>query len=156
MHQAEHKKNENVPIEVIVGAYIINDDHQVLLFQSPKWENNWTLSGGHIEAGETIERATAREIKEETGLTVQIQDIFNFGERIVKPPVFKREAHFIFIDSIACIIGGDLKLDMRELTAAKWFDIDEAVKLPNITPSCQKGLFKLKKRLTINSCQTDS
>lgn len=137
-------------IEVIGGAYILNDKNQVLLFQSPKWGHKWTIPGGHIEPGETIAQAIIREIKEETNLDVDISDIFSLEEKLVCPPDFKRSAHFIFLDCIAHIKNGDLKdlkLDERELTSAKWFDMNEALCLKDITSSCKKGIAKLKKQL---------
>lgn len=131
-------------IEIIVGTYIINNKNEVLLFQSPKWNNEWTISGGHIEIGETIEEATKREVKEETNLDIELIDTLEVGNFFIHPPKFKRDAHFIYIDSIAKILSGELKLDMVEITDAKWFNINDALKLEKISPSCKKGLEKLQ------------
>ena len=137
-------------IEVVVGTYIIDDNRNVLLFKSPKWADQWTVCGGHIEVGETMEEATEREVFEETGLKVKIQDIFSVSESFVHPPKFKRDAHFIFIDSISKIISDkSIKLDDRELTEYKWFNINEAIELTNVTDSCNRGLIKLKKHLRV-------
>lgn len=137
-------------IEVVVGTYIINNNNDVLLFQSPKWDNKWTICGGHIEVGETIEEATNRELLEETGLKVKILDTLSIGEKFAHPPEFKRDAHFIFIDSIANLLSEDetdINLDGKELTDYHWFTIDEALKLTNIVDSCHNGLTKLKNYL---------
>lgn len=131
-------------IEVIVGTYIINDKKEVLLFQSPKWQNEWTICGGHIEVGETIEEATKRETKEEIGVDVELIDTLAVGNFFAHPPKYKRDAHFIYIDSVAKIVQGELKLDMHEITNAKWFTVDKALQLEDISPSCKKGLEKLK------------
>lgn len=131
-------------IEVIVGTYIINDKKEILLFQSPKWNNEWTICGGHIEVGETIEDATKREVKEEINVDIELIDTLSVGNFFAHPPKFKRDAHFIYIDSIAKIISGEIKLDMVEITHAKWFNIDDALKLEKISSSCKKGLKKLK------------
>lgn len=131
-------------IEVIVGTYIIDDNGKVLLFQSPKWNNEWTICGGHIEVGETIEEATKRETKEEIGVDVELIDTLTVGNFFAHPPKFKRDAHFIYIDSIAKIISGTIKPDMKEITAARWFNIEEALQLEKISASCKKGLEKLK------------
>lgn len=131
-------------VEVIVGAYIVNDEKQVLLFQSPKWDNEWTICGGHIEAGETIEEATKREVKEEIGVDIEIRDTLAVGNFFAHPPQFKRDAHFIYIDSVAKITGGRITPDMTEITSARWFSVDEALKLEKISASCKKELEKLK------------
>ena len=59
-------------IEVVGSAVIENAQGKILLVKSPKWRNKWTMPGGHIEPGETIEEAALREVKEETGINVRI------------------------------------------------------------------------------------
>ena len=141
-------------IEVVVGTYIINDKNNVLLFRSPKWDGKWTICGGHIEPGETIEEATNREMFEETGLKVKLVDTLSVSEKFAHPPEFKRDAHFIFIDSIANVVPEDeniensINLDGKELTDYHWFHIDEALQLTDIVDSCHNGLVKLKEYLT--------
>lgn len=131
-------------IEVIVGAYIINDKNQVLLFQSPKWDNEWTICGGHVEVGETIEAALMREAKEEIGIDIDIIDTLAVGTFFAHPPRFQRDAHFVYIDSVIKMRPGSFHLDKRELTNAQWFDIDDALNLEKISSSCQTSLQKLK------------
>ena len=136
-------------IEVVVGTYILDDDQRVLLFRSPKWDNRWTICGGHIEVGETIQDATNRELFEETGLKVKLIDTLPVSESFVHPPKFKRDAHFIFIDSVGKIDSDKpleeiIKLDGTELTEYRWFATDEALALPDVVESCRKGLEKLQ------------
>ncbi len=47
---------------------------QVLLIQRarPPAKGSWTLPGGHVEPGETLEQAVRREVEEETGLAVDV------------------------------------------------------------------------------------
>lgn len=114
------------------------------MFQSPKWDNEWTICGGHIEVGETIEAATKRETKEEIGVDVELIDTLAVGNFFAHPPKFKRDAHFVYIDSVAKIINGTITPDMKEITNVQWFEIDEALQLEHISDSCKKGLEKLK------------
>ena len=62
---------ENI-VRVGVGIYIFNQEHQVLLGQrkSVHGFGCWCSPGGHLEFGETTEQAAIREVKEETGLTL--------------------------------------------------------------------------------------
>ncbi len=133
-------------IEVIVGPYIINDKHEVLLFQSPKWKGQWTICGGHVDPGETLENALKREVREEIGVEIEIIETINIGEFITSPPEFKRNAHFVYIDSIAKLKSEDFKFN-DEISASRWFNISEALKMPDIHDSCKKGILKVQKWL---------
>lgn len=55
------------------GALIIRDDR--ILFQRRTDNGRWGLIGGLLEMNETYEQAALREIREETGLEVKLDDV---------------------------------------------------------------------------------
>jgi len=59
---------ENRDISVIVGIFIQNEKEEFLFFRMPKWDNKWSICGGHVQRNETLEDAARRELKEEIGL----------------------------------------------------------------------------------------
>ena len=61
---------------VAVGAVVVARDARVLLVRRarPPLEGSWSLPGGRVEAGETFEHATVREVQEETGLKVCVRE----------------------------------------------------------------------------------
>ncbi len=67
---------ENI-IRVGVGVYIFNQQNQVLLGlrKSQHGQGTWCPPGGHMEYGETNEQAALREVKEETGLELNPQEV---------------------------------------------------------------------------------
>lgn len=67
-------KHKFVLLQDGAAAIIVNDKNQILL-QSRADRNKWGLPGGCQELGETFEETVLREIKEETNLNVQEEDL---------------------------------------------------------------------------------
>lgn len=124
----ENKKNEvhDYP-RAVVGALIVNKDEKILLAKSAKWVGKWTVFGGHVELGEKMEDAIKREIKEESGLEVEIESRLDFSESIFDKD-FNEKKHFIFLDYV-CLCDGQEEValnDEFEKDAYKWVSIEEA------------------------------
>lgn len=116
-----------------VSALLINN----AAMKDPK-KSYWGFPKGHLEEKETSEEAALREVKEETGLDVKVikkigssKYIFlNKGEKIFKVvTIFLME-----------YIGGEIKIQDKELLGADWFSLDEVLK--NLSFSNDKKLFQ--------------
>ncbi len=59
-------------LSVGCSAVIFDEAHQKILLTRRSDNGRWCLPGGHMEAGESVAEACAREVEEETGLQVQI------------------------------------------------------------------------------------
>ena len=64
--------NENYSFSIRVTGVLIEDDEILVVKQKVSESRNWSLPGGRLERGETLEQALKREIKEETGLIVEV------------------------------------------------------------------------------------
>lgn len=66
-----------------VGALVYDDEHRLLLVQRAHdpGAGLWSLPGGRVEPGESDGAALAREVAEETGLTVEVGDLVGAVER---------------------------------------------------------------------------
>lgn len=115
--------------EPTVGAYIRNHDGRYLFVRSHKWADGtiWTVPGGHIEIGETVEEATVREVKEEVGLTVRFIRHFETCEAIF-PRKFWKKKHFFFFEC-ECETTNDesVHIDHDEIQEAVWMTKEEAL-----------------------------
>ncbi|MFA5871946.1 MAG: nucleotide exchange factor GrpE [Parcubacteria group bacterium] len=127
-------KKENVEKkypEPVVGALILNRDGKILLAKSKKWSGQFTVFGGHVEMGETLEEAIRREVKEEAGIDVEVMGRLGFDESIFDKD-FHEKKHFIFIDFL-CRYGGEddtVKLCSKEFEDNYiWTDMKDISKL---------------------------
>ena len=105
--------------EPTVGALIVNKEGKILLAKSHKWFDRYTLPGGHIEIGETMEEAVKREVKEEVGLDVKVVE-FLLTQEAIFAKEFWRRRHFIFFDFICRTDNQPVKLDPVEVQDFVW------------------------------------
>ena len=123
--------NEKNYPEPTVGGLILNDKKQILLAKSRKWKNRFTIPGGHVELGETLEEALKREIKEEIGLEIKPIGFLLLQEAIYSHEFYKPK-HFIFLDYLCEAQTTDVKVDEDEMQD---FVISRAEWALNSTPN---------------------
>ena len=98
---------------------IVNDEGKILLAKSHKWFDKYTLPGGHIEVGETMQEALRREVREEVGLDVEVVEFLLMQEAIFTKEFWKKR-HFIFFDFLCTVKDQRVKLDNDELQDYIW------------------------------------
>jgi ADP-ribose pyrophosphatase YjhB (NUDIX family) len=94
---------------------VINDEKQILLVKHRKRNRQyWVLPGGRLEYGETFFECAVREIKEETGLDVEVQRFLFLSEAIAPD----RTRHIVNIYLKARVTGGVMKVGNEPVLAA--------------------------------------
>ena len=95
---------------VAVGAVVFKED-KVLLVQraKPPAKNHWTIPGGSVELGETLQEAAEREIWEETGLTIKAGEPVYTFDVIERDPKGAILFHYVIVDLAADYVSGELR-----------------------------------------------
>ena len=99
---------------VSVAGLVMNDKDEVLLINSPN--RGWEYPGGMVESGETLSEALIREIKEETGVDVEIAGFIGICKNIKK--------NIVNIDFVCRSVGGELTTS-EESADVRWIKKDE-------------------------------
>ena len=109
-----------------VSAAIIRDGCVLIVRRAPKppAAGLYTLPGGGVELGETLEQAIIREVREETGLEIAPLALVGFREAIGRDAAGRVERHFVILPFAARWVGGEIALS-GELAEAHWRKPDE-------------------------------
>jgi len=107
-----------------VGAVIV-DDGRVLLVRrgTEPMLGKWTLPGGMLEVGESLTDGVIREVREETGLTVEPVELIELLDRIYREGDRVRY-HYVIADYLCRVLGGALKA-ASDADAVRWVDRSE-------------------------------
>ena len=102
----------------------------------------WSLPGGRLELGETLEAGLAREMLEETGLEVEVGPVVDVFDRILLDPERNVRYHYVLIDYLCRPIGGTLTHG-SDVAAAELVDpgeLDRYRLTPKATSVIEKAL----------------
>jgi nucleoside triphosphatase len=123
------------------GALILNDQGEIFLMKSPKWENQWLVPGGKIEKGDSMKETVRKEVKEETNM--EVTDIELLGVKDGgNPDDFERDTHFIFLNFICRAATQDVELDQREAVEYTWIEPETALEELDLNSSSREFIEK--------------
>ena len=115
---------------VSAGAVVLNDRGEVLLVKDAR-KDAWTFPGGIIEEGEGVLDGVKREVLEETGITVEVSELFCVTSNTCKYPGYngvKEVPTKVMLDFVCRATGGTPR-PSEENSQTAWFPLDQARKL---------------------------
>jgi 8-oxo-dGTP diphosphatase len=103
-----------------VSAAIFREGRVLIVRRGrPPAHGLYTLPGGGVELGETLEEAIIREVREETRLEIAPLELVGFRQAIVRDAEGRVERHFVILPFAARWIEGEISLN-EELAEAHW------------------------------------
>ncbi|GBF08442.1 ADP-ribose pyrophosphatase [Aeropyrum pernix] len=116
-----------------VGCLVFRDGRILLVKRKyPPGRGKWSIPGGHVRLGETLEEAAVRELEEETGIKGRPLGVVNVDDAITVDDKGVRY-HYVLITILLEDLGGEPQAG-DDAEEAGFYTLDEALKL-NLTPS---------------------
>jgi mutator protein MutT len=108
-----------------VGAVIVRNG-QVLLVRraNPPLQGEWSLPGGALELGEKLRDGIAREVKEETGLVVEVGPVLDVIDSIFPDGNGRTQYHYVLIDYL-CHLRSGTPVAASDASELRWARPDE-------------------------------
>jgi len=91
-----------------VGAVVVRGDRALIIRRGhePR-KGEWSLPGGHLHLGESLGDAVRREVKEETGLDVELGPMVETFDRVHRDPDGRIRYHFVIVDFVCAAPIGE-------------------------------------------------
>ncbi len=110
------------PARPIVGvaAVVIEQERVVLVRRGqPPAYGEWSLPGGAVELGETLQEAVEREVREEIGLQVQVMEPVAVLDRIFLDTEGQVQYHYVLMDFLCRKTGGRMHASSDVISCAQ-------------------------------------
>jgi ADP-ribose pyrophosphatase YjhB (NUDIX family) len=108
-----------------VGAVVVQNGRVLLVRRGTEpMKGRWTLPGGLLELGEPLTAGVVREVKEETGLEVEVVELIELLDRIHKESGSAGERvryHYVIADYLCNVAGGELRA-ASDADAVRWVE----------------------------------
>ena len=110
--------------QIAVGAIAVKDGRLLMVRRAhDPGAGLWSLPGGRVEHGEYLSDALRREVAEETGLEVDVQELVGILEVVGDP-------HYVILDYFAEVTGDAAPVAADDVSDARWVPLDEVAGLP--------------------------
>ena len=105
-----------------VGAVVLREGKVLLAKRGVEPSRGlWSLPGGVVRSGEALRAAVVRELREECGIEVAVDDEAEVVERLIPDAEGRMRYHYVILDYRARWLRGDL-VHSDEVEDAQWVD----------------------------------
>jgi 8-oxo-dGTP diphosphatase len=108
-----------------VGGVVIRDGRALLIKRgSAPLKDQWSIPGGTLELGESIQEGVRRELLEETGIEVRVGELIEVFDRIFRDDAGKIQYHFVIVDFLCEAISGEARA-ASDVTDVAWVNEED-------------------------------
>jgi 8-oxo-dGTP diphosphatase len=112
-----------------VGAVILSGAAVLLAMRNQEpGKGRWSLPGGVVELGETLEEAVKREIHEELSVDIEIQGVIGVTDRILCDDEKRVQYHYVIVNYRASVVSGDVQA-RSDVCDARWVPLGDLGRL---------------------------
>ena len=130
---------------VAVGAVIIDGERVLLIKRANEpSKGEWSLPGGAVEVGESLEAALAREVREETCLDVTVGPVVEVLDRIRRDEIDRVKYHYVIVDYLCHPRGGTAACG-SDADEVRWAALDDLASF-RLTPGVVAVIEKARTR----------
>ncbi len=124
----ENEVNKRVyppyPLLGVGGVVFWQDKVLLIKRKNPPGAGKWSIPGGLVKLGEGLKAAVRREVREETGLKVEVRDMISVVERIIPDEAKKIKYHYVILDFL-CLTSEPLPLQASsDALEARWVSLN--------------------------------
>jgi 8-oxo-dGTP diphosphatase len=126
-----------------VGGVIIEGGRALLIRRgSEPLLGQWSIPGGTLELGESLQQGVARELLEETGIEVRVLDVIEVFDRIYPDPAGEAQEagarpkfHYVIVDYLCERISGQARAasDVTDVAYAAEDELEQFALTPTAT-----------------------
>lgn len=118
-----------------IGGVVIEDGRTLLIRRGTEpLRGQWSIPGGTLEIGESLQAGVARELLEETGLVVRVLDVIEVFDRIFPPESGtdgssnkRPKFHYVIVDYLCERVSGEPRAgsDVTDVALAREDDLEK-------------------------------
>jgi mutator protein MutT len=103
-----------------VGGVVIREGRALLIKRgSAPLEGQWSIPGGTLELGESLQDGVRRELLEETGIAVRVLELIEVFDRIFRDASGEIQYHFVIVDYLCEMVSGEASA-ASDVTDTAW------------------------------------
>lgn len=125
-----------------VGAIVIHEGKILLVRRGiDPGRGLWAIPGGTLQLGETMRQCAAREVLEETGVSIAVGDCLYVFDLIQRDENNRIEFHFVVVDFAGVYVSGQSQ-GADDADEARWFAAEELSGFP-VSQNTLKALHSI-------------